>query len=1197
MRIKKLEIVGFKSFSDRTVLTFNDPITAVVGPNGCGKSNIVDAIRWCMGEQSAKHLRGKAMDDVIFAGSDSRGASGMCEVSLTFENDGRVPIEYLAYSEITVTRKLFRDGTSEYWINKTPCRLRDVTDFFLGTGIGAKAYSIIEQGRVGMIVSSKPEDRRFLIEEAAGITKYKLKKRAAEKKMELTRQNLLRVSDVVAEIEKQLGSLRRQAQKAERYKQYKAEMRDIELWSASQRWLGLEAETRVAKGALEEVAGQRDQAHTALEARETAIEAARLQAAEEERRLAGLQERLYELDNRIRLGEAEADHEGREAAALDERGHAARGEIEQLARQIAEAGAELERLSGERAEAASTVVAQAEALAVAERTYQDAREELARVQKELDLAKQEIGAAQADIARAESNERGLVRRRDDLGLRIGRNREEEVRVRERTEQLQVEAAALEGTLGQLKQSKLDLHERRETHEARLEELKETVARGEAEFETLRTELHRRKSRHASLLEIHNRYEGFDRGTQAIMKHKEERWGIRGLVADVVSAPVEYEAAVEAALGHRLGSVVVESHEVGVDGIEFLKTRHEGRSSFVPIKAREADSSFGHTGEADLEIVPVEAEGTRGRLIDLVTCEEEYGAVARALLGEVVVVDDLVRAIDLWRAGERRTLVTLEGELVDPAGVVTGGSRDAAGAGVLQQKRELRELEEIVAGLQEQHDQSFQSLVTAKTERRELELLLEAVRQDSHQGEMQILTQEKDLARHRDELTRLSSRGEVLAVEYEELGRQRGEAERETEETAVELRRARERRDGAEELRDEHGRQAVALLERVDEAATIVTDLKVRVAEKREKLGSLEQAEGRTKAAERDHTERRGRLERAVTEGAERSADLRKKIEESRAILADLAADSRVRTEELSRGRAAYEERRGALLREEGELKAAREELGRLTQRAGGLELMLRELGMNRTHLEEQIEERYRVRVVDQLIDFHLRPPVGEVEEERLAELRDLIERMGEINLTAIDEYKALEQRYQFLVAQKGDLESALAQLEEAIAQINRTSRKRFEDVFELVNRKFQEVFPRLFRGGHAHLTLTNPEDVLESGIEIMAVPPGKKNTTVELLSGGEKALTAVSLIFAIFLIKPSPFCLLDEVDAPLDEANVGRFNDLVRAMTDRSQFIVITHNKRTMEIADTLYGITMEEPGCSKLVSVNLSGLGRKAAA
>jgi chromosome segregation protein len=285
------------------------------------------------------------------------------------------------------------------------------------------------------------------------------------------------------------------------------------------------------------------------------------------------------------------------------------------------------------------------------------------------------------------------------------------------------------------------------------------------------------------------------------------------------------------------------------------------------------------------------------------------------------------------------------------------------------------------------------------------------------------------------------------------------------------------------------------------------------------------------------------------------------------------------------------------LREEGELKAAREELGRLTQRAGGLELMLRELGMNRTHLEEQIEERYRVRVVDQLIDFHLRPPVGEVEEERLAELRDLIERMGEINLTAIDEYKALEQRYQFLVAQKGDLESALAQLEEAIAQINRTSRKRFEDVFELVNRKFQEVFPRLFRGGHAHLTLTNPEDVLESGIEIFAQPPGKKNTTVELLSGGEKALTAVSLIFAIFLIKPSPFCLLDEVDAPLDEANVGRFNDLVRAMTDRSQFIVITHNKRTMEIADTLYGITMEEPGCSKLVSVNLSGLGRKAAA
>jgi chromosome segregation protein len=1192
MRIKKLEIVGFKSFSDRTVLHFNDPITAVVGPNGCGKSNIVDAIRWCMGEQSAKHLRGKAMDDVIFSGSESRGASGMCEVSLTFENDGRVPVEYLAYSEITVTRKLFRDGTSEYWLNKTPCRLRDVTDFFLGTGIGAKAYSIIEQGRVGMIVSSKPEDRRFLIEEAAGITKYKLKRKAAEKKMESTRQNLLRVSDVVAEIEKQLGSLRRQAQKAERYKQYKAEVRDIELWSASQRWLGFAVEKRVTGEAHAELAGQRDAAHAAQEARETAIEAARLDAASEERRLSEMQSRLYELDNRIRLGEAECEHMAREAAELDERALAGRGEIEVLGRQLEEAATELARLALEREAAAAATGGQGTALAEAEGAYRNEREELSRVQRELDGAKQEIGQAQADIARAESQERSLGKRAEDLDLRIARIREEDGRVRARGEELRVEVAALDEALAGLRTSKVDLHEKRATHEARLEELKEEVSRGEAELETLRTELHRRKSRHASLAEIAERYEGFERGTRAIMKHKEERWGIRGLVADVVQAPAEYEAAVEAALGAHLGSVVVESHEVGVDGIEFLKSKREGRSSFIPLRPRAIE----HGSDGKIEVVDASSsEGMRGPLLQLVRCDEEYGAVAKALLGDVVVVEDLVRAIDLWRAGERRTLVTLEGEVVDPSGVVSGGSRDAQGSGVLQQKRELRELEEIVAGLQGDHDRAFESLVGKKAERRELETMLEGVRQDSHQGEMAILTHEKDLARFRDELERCSNRAQTLAVEAEDLGHQRAEAGREIEEARLALRAARDRLATAEEQRDTHGRAAVALLERVDAAATVVTDLKVRVAQAQEKLSALDHAIARTDGQRKAEEERRARIERSIEEGNTRAGELRRTIASEREKLAASAEESRTATEELRLGRAAYEERRVELLRAEGELRASRGELETLSAQVAELELKLRELEMNRAHLEEQIEERYRIRLVDQLSDHHLRPRIGEMEENRVRELRDLIERMGEINLTAIDEFKALEERYNFLVAQRGDLESALGQLEEAIVQINRTSKKRFEEVFALVNAKFMEVFPRLFRGGHAHLTLTNPDDVLESGIEIFAQPPGKKNVTVELLSGGEKALTAVSLIFSIFLIKPSPFCLLDEVDAPLDEANVGRFNDLVRAMTDRSQFIVITHNKRTMEIADTLYGITMEEPGCSKLVSVNLSSARRAA--
>src|SRR5215813_11423916 len=322
MRIKRIEIIGFKSFNDKTVLHIDEPITAIVGPNGCGKSNIVDAIRWCMGEQSVKHLRGKEMQDVIFAGSDSRGPMGMAEVALTFENDGRAPIEYLSYAEITVTRRLFRDGVSEYLINKVPVRLRDVVDLFLGTGVGTKAYSIIEQGRIGLIVSSKPEDRRLLIEEAAGITKYKIKKKAAERKMEATRQNLLRVSDILGEIDKQLGSLRRQAQKAERYKRYKAEMKDIELWGASHRWLGLIAEDKVAAQAAAELEEKRGAEQTELSRRETEIEAARVAAMDEERRLGGLQEKLYDVDSRVKLTESEIDFQSREAEDLETRGHA-----------------------------------------------------------------------------------------------------------------------------------------------------------------------------------------------------------------------------------------------------------------------------------------------------------------------------------------------------------------------------------------------------------------------------------------------------------------------------------------------------------------------------------------------------------------------------------------------------------------------------------------------------------------------------------------------------------------------------------------------------------------------------------------------------------------------------------------------------------------------------------------------------------
>jgi chromosome segregation protein len=1191
MKIKRLEVIGFKSFCDRAVLQFNEPITGVVGPNGCGKSNIVDAIRWCMGEQSAKHLRGKAMEDVIFAGSESRGPVGMCEVTLVFENDGRVPIEYLAYSEIAVTRKLYRDGTSEYFLNKTPCRLRDVTELFMGTGVGAKAYSIIEQGRVGMIVSSKAEDRRFLIEEAAGITKYKIKKKAAEKKMADTRQNLLRVSDVVAEIEKQLGSLRRQAQKAERYREYKAELRILELRFASQRWLGCLCEERVGGEALTAAHAERDAAEAQLSAREAEIEAIRLKAAEQEERLSRMQEGLYELDNRIRLAEAQNEHEGRQVTSAVSRAEQEASQIDMVERQAAEDATELERARVELAQLDASTLGQREELAAREERLRECKAAQQAVEGRTSGIRGEVAGCKADIARAEQEERAAARRRDELALRAERIVEEESRHRHRSEELRVEIGILRDRLEHLRKAKLDLLQEKKNSEARMVELKSQIAHDTTEFEKWSKELMERRSRRASLQEIQARYEGFERGTRAIMQDKTDRWGIRGLFADVVSAPPELESALEAALGHRLGAVLVESQEVGLDAIDHLRTKSAGRASFIPMNRFPVVEPSSKPEEAP-RAAP---EGTRGRLVDLIQVDAEYRPMVEKLLGEVLVVDELLAALDLWRSipsALRKTYVTLGGELVDANGVVVGGS-DVEGAGVLQQKREIRQLEEQLTTLEARHGELQLQLNANRGELQVLQKTLESLQKSTHEGEIQTLSLEKDLQRSVEEQTRIDQRLQVTGAERTELEEKNREAARETEEAQLTLRGARDRLVSLEDQISALGRESVAALDGTERAQEAVTRFRVEVAQTEEKRAGLRRTADRLEADGAEKRARAIRLRESVAEAMRTIQELRATMSARKEELISLVEERGRAAEVLQVGRNQYEEERNHLLEALAQQKGLRGALDRVNGEVVRLEMKLHELTTARQHLEQTIAERYRVELSAQVSDHHLAPLCGKVEEARTKELRDLIEHMGEINLHAVEEYKELEKRYLFLTGQKGDLEQALAQLEEAIDRINKTSRKRFREVFDLVNQKFQEIFPRCFRGGQARLVLTDEENLLESGIEIIAQPPGKKNATVELLSGGEKAMTAVALIFAIFLIKPSPFCLLDEVDAPLDEANVGRFNELIRELTDRSQFIVITHNKRTMQIADTLYGVTMEEPGISKLVSVNLSMIGK----
>jgi len=1312
MRIKRIEIIGFKSFCDRTVLNFTDPITGVVGPNGCGKSNIVDAIRWCMGEQSAKHLRGKAMDDVIFAGSDSRGPASMAEVSLTFEDVGfseetlrlalhdqddastaglspeeaavtaesgtedvepsagpeaveagepaeaegadaaadatvqvqaddsaaeasapasaepaepappsaseevaemladKPPaIDFAQYSEVTISRRLFRDGTSNYYLNKTPCRLRDITDFFLGTGVGTKAYSIIEQGRVGMIVSSRPQDRRHIIDEAAGITKFKTKKKAAERKLEQTRQNLLRVSDIVTELAKRLGTLRRQAQKAERYRRYKAEVKDIELTMATQKYLEYGVEEKMLAGNLASVRAELEKARAEYDARDANVVAERAELSIEERRLSQLQEEVWELENRLKLSENKIEYQRREAGELDERAKSATTEIAGLKERRQQGAEELERVQAELGGLSDEVEAARQTAVEREQAAREARELLAEAQRGLEAARGKLAEARADLARAVSQKDSLGRRREDAEARLARVTEETEVGNARARELDKQIRGLSDKLSGLKQTRLDLGARKEDFERQLGELEDTASRCEAEVETLRTELHRRRSRLQSLKEIHDKYEGFARGTRTVMQASAEVLGaegrehIRGLVADYVDAPANLEIAVEAALGDRLGGILVDSHEVGAKAIEYLKTKSAGRSAFVPFAdpgTIDASGGIAYEDRSSGVASDTAREGVLGSMVDLVRFESGFDKVARNLLGECLVVESLGRAIELHQSGARETLVTLDGDVVDSRGVVFGGSRDAQGAGVLAQKREIRELEEIVAGLETDLTDATVRLTTSKQQLVLVSKALKALQTETHDGEIAIMGHEKDLGGARAELERLRER--LTRLNSEQLELEERLAAMTAESAAME-----ELEVSATERISIHEKEQLGLIESVtegqvkaEELSQLLTEAKILVAQLGEKRASLEASVLRLSSADQELGERLARLEGSIRDDSERAEILRQECDDIEEELVEVREARMTKSEALTDGRNSYEMRMADMQVAEMTVRELRTRSEKLSGETSGLEIRLANIEQNRLHLEEGIADRYGLALSRNLGDYHMRPMIGAEDEKRLAELRGIINRMGsDINLTAIEEFEEISERHDFLSTQQKDLENAVEQLEKAIAKINRTSRRLFRETYDAINKMFQEVYPRLFRGGRARLTLTGGEDVdlLEAGVEIMAQPPGKKNSTVDQLSGGEKALTAVALIFAIFLVKPSPFCLLDEVDAPLDDVNVDRYNEIVREMTDRSQFIVITHNKRTMEITDQLYGVTMQEPGVSKIVSVNLNKIDEAIAA
>lgn len=1289
MRLKKVEVSGFKSFADRQVIIVDDHVTGVIGPNGCGKSNIVDAVRWCMGEQSAKHLRGAGMADVIFAGCSTRGPAGMAEVTLTFDNTGRDAPEHLDLPEIAITRRLFADGTSEYLINKVPGRLRDITELLMGTGAGTKGYSIIEQGQVGRIVGAKAEERRHIIDEAAGITRFKSQKAAAERKIQATRQNLLRVTDVVTELEGRLSTLRRQAQKAERYKRYREELRDLDLWIASHKFLELITTGAVLSERRAKVGQGVDDLRAALAARDAQIDAKRLAIVEVERELAEGQQKVYDLDNRVKLSEAEEDYRRREREGLMTAAAQSRAEAEAARHGLA-------RLEEERQQVQTDLE---ELGAAGPDGGHDAVERLQTTLGEIDehiatTADADSGARQQH-ARATELVAASTARREALTERQSEIRETLTQLEQTLEGLKTEREDQRSAITRAQQSVEQAHtaldtlrQRKAALDRQRADLRDKVASAEVEVDTSRAEVHRCRSRLQSLQEIQRRYRGCQSGVQVVMEHREELSAapslstdgssdagpsapppaVLGVLADYVDAPAHLESAVSAVLGDALQGVVVAEPGAAARGVELLKKMQEGRITFLPQTAHRvgvrggdatssvvadateaaiakpqtepntgigSDATAGQTarapgsddagvgpsfgwsdpprspaaGTGPIEVVDLsegthrgdrrdgrdrhaalmEVSGVVGRLVDLVSLGGELRELARVLLGDTLVVEDLSVALELSRRFlERPPLVTLDGDRLEPSGVIIGGSPTALDSALLKQKREIAELEEIL----QEVTAAFESargrhlglagqLADVEAEREQVEAAVLTAEKDNLGAAQSLSHAEQEDHRLEQLLQARTDEHAALSERLQSMSREDGELATRIEAAQAELSELRTRIEELAQTRTELSARRIDVEQQLTEA-------KVALARWQQRADAVAQTKERLDKQMGSERERIGRLEQAAEDSDARAEALRVKDAEAKAERVTLIEASREATTKVHDARERFDALRVGLDEVEASVKTLRGDLETERETLQEIELGLKEIQLERAHVEQDVRQRFDAELSTVIIDFHHRAQAGPNERARQKELKRILSRMGEVNLTAIDEYEEVQERYTYLSGQRDDLEQAIEQLAEAIDRINKRTKQLFREAYAAIDERFQQLFPRLFNGGRAQLRLTDPSDLLTTGVEIIAQPPGKQLRSLDLLSGGEKALTATSLIFAVFLFKPSPFCILDEVDAPLDDANVGRMCKLVRELSSDTQFILITHNKVTMESSDSLYGVTMEQRGVSKLVSVNM---------
>ena len=1223
MYLKNLTVFGFKSFADKTSLNFQPGVTAIVGPNGCGKSNVSDAIRWVLGEQSAKALRGGEMADVIFNGTDGRKPLGMGEVSLTLGGVGEESLKAagieVSYDEVTLTRRIFRDGGSEYFLNRTPCRLKDIQQLFMGTGIGRTSYSILAQGHITQILSSKPEDRRMIFEEAAGITKFKSQKKESLRKLEYTEQNLLRIADTIQEVKRQIGSLQRQAAKARRFKQIQTELQHLETQLMRHQYDVLQTEISEKNAAVENLRNEIEAGSGDVLRLEGEISRLRALLSALEHEVTAQQQRGLELKSEISRHESRMHFNQERIQEIESQNAKALADIVQAEERHRLAQEELATVTNKLAAADAALVHHKECLQTRQNALRDVEDRLRQQQEILRQAQATAFATAQDLSRVRNEISALDLAKQGNLVRLEKLSAEKVQLEE--ERVRLETRLVEFTAS-VELEKLTVATTRgsvEQRQNRLRELQGELHASSQEQDKYLQQQAEKRSRLHVLEQLEGAHEGFDAGAVAALRQSRS---VIGSLADRIRVPDRFVTAVESALGHNLQLVLTEQPSSAQEILADLNTNKSGRASVaaLAIQQYQDEKQLSFVGEmAPSEKNDAAQAGLqRGQMVhamSVIHAEPQVEALLKSLLGRTFIAADLDTATAQIQNGHAGCdFVTLGGELLNRHGIYTGGylhqsSNGKAPSSILGRKNQIAELQADLGELQTRVEDASRKRGALLSEQTELQVTLQQAQTELRQQEVAIATREGEFKALQNSTRLLNQKIDTVVYEVQSLAAQEQEGLQKREALALRVNEL-EAREQAAQAQVKAATDDLELLRQTRDAAmAALTESKVALASEeqlassfRQQLGALElriDELGQLVEARRNECSSFvSRKEQAETEIQDSQVQI-EKLQHERAVINEQTADT------ISRKHVQETE----IAQRDEILRAQRSRLTEVQNLRSQLEIELAQRTMSVQNLCDKIREKYHLNLADirsECITItHAESGQPKVETltpeemtasgagtdwnavgEQVVALQTKLDQLGPVNLVAIEEYEETEQRHQFMSKQYEDLVNAKTELLEIINRINTQTQAMFAETFTKIRDNFRLMFTEVFGGGKADLVLADEKDVLDSGIEIVARPPGKQLQSISLLSGGEQTMTAVSLLFSIYQVKPSPFCVLDELDAPLDESNVVRFVKILQRFLAHSQFIIITHNKRTIGMADVLYGVTMQEHGVSKIVSV-----------